>query len=355
MHLLKATGRTYGGILMLLSAAVLLPFLVAEYPPLYDYYHWVFQGHILKALLSNSVQGTEAVRSLYELKGTPTPNLAAPVIIGLLSVWLPELVAGRIFLILCALLFAFAFAYLVRSAQRRPTAIEFLGFAWAFGDFMYKGYHSYLFAVALALLAIGKTHRVFVHSSSGPKRTDLATLIALGMVAFLCHFLGWAVLALATAVYALWLARQHRRRDASLLVGTLLPSIIVLAWYILGESGRSDITFYDAVSTKLVSVITPLLLFMRTEPFQSPLPVFWTNLLALLLLAGTLAVNLGRPKGERVVQPLLFVGGVLFALALLIPVDDINEAVNPDERFAFAALLIILASIRYKEFTLERG
>ena len=76
------------------------------------------------------------------------PNLAAPVLIGLLNTVLPIEAAGQVFLVVTVLGFACAFGYLVRTIQQRPTAVEFLGFPWAMGFFLYKGYLSYAFGIA---------------------------------------------------------------------------------------------------------------------------------------------------------------------------------------------------------------
>src|SRR5204863_466841 len=122
---------------VILSLAAIIPFAAVEFPPLYDYYHWLFQAHVLKALLVGGAPSVEPVSVLYGFNWTPVPNLAAPISIALLHLLLPLSVAGRVFLALCVLLFAYGFAYLVRSIQRQPTAIEFLGLLWAFGYFMY--------------------------------------------------------------------------------------------------------------------------------------------------------------------------------------------------------------------------
>src|SRR5207249_1344907 len=148
-------------------------------------YQWLFQGHIVRDLLVGAGQGTESARSLYEVTHAPVTNLVSPVGIGLLNLFFALTTAGRIFLALCVLSFAYAFAYLVRSVQQRPTAIEFLGFPWAFGYFMYKGYDSYLFSLALAFVAIGWLHRSTVLSPalrlrSCPSRANLVILTLLG-------------------------------------------------------------------------------------------------------------------------------------------------------------------------------
>src|SRR5438874_3217701 len=106
------TGRRV--IWVVLSVAALLPFVAVEFPPLFDYYHWLFQAHILKTLVLGGTAGLQSVDPLYSLNWAPIPNLAAPVVIALLSVWLPLSIAGRVFLVLCVLLFAYGFAHMVR-------------------------------------------------------------------------------------------------------------------------------------------------------------------------------------------------------------------------------------------------
>ena len=102
--------------------------------PFYDYYQWLYQGHVVSVLLFGTDPGPGVDTGSYTLSAVPVPNLAAPVLIGLLNTVLPIEAAGRVFVVLSTLGFAVAFGHLVRTLQGRPTAVEFRGFPWPWGS-----------------------------------------------------------------------------------------------------------------------------------------------------------------------------------------------------------------------------
>lgn len=74
---------------MLVAAAAALATLAsADVLPFYDYYLWLFQGHVVGTPLFG-VAGAPGLGQAYSLSAVPVPNLAAPVAIGLLNAWLP--------------------------------------------------------------------------------------------------------------------------------------------------------------------------------------------------------------------------------------------------------------------------
>lgn len=345
---------------VVLSLAAVLPFLAVEFPPLYDFYHWVFQGHVTRTLLFGGPEGAGSVDSIYRLSGAPIPDSVTPFGIAMLNLWFPALVAGRVFLALCVLLFAYGWAYMVRSVQQRPTVIEFLGFPWAFGYFMYKGYDSYLVSLAVAFLALGILHRSTVQGARAPSRVSLITLILLGVVLFLCHLIGWAVFALGSGLYTLWLLRQRQGKGSLLLLAPLVPGMVMLVVYALyerGQSGGSTVLLYNALSDKILSLVQSLLLFIRTDPFASILPLFWLNVAGLLLFAAiiVMTIDLEPTLAKRVTMPLLLLGTLLLVLSLVIPFSRVGGLQYPDGRFVLPGVLIALAALRFKKFTFRTG
>jgi hypothetical protein len=345
---------------LVLSAAAILPLLTIEFPPLYDFYHWVFQGHITRLLLFGGSDATGSVDLAYRLSATPVPDSAAPLGIAVLNLWLPSLAAGRVFLALAIVAFAAGFAYLVRSVQQRATAIEFLGFPWAFGYFLYKGYDSYLVSLAVAFIAIGILHRSTAQGTRLPGRTNLLALTVLGVLLFLCHLLGWAVFSLAAGVYTLWLLRRRNGRGSLLLLATLIPAMILLVVYAIGESGQSGgtaIQLYAALSEKFLALVEPLMLFLRTDPFAPVLPIFWLNAAGLLLFAAIAVVELDheRPPAKSVSLPLLALAALLLVLSLVLPFAQVGGLLSPDGRFMLPGVLIAITALRFKGLTFRAG
>jgi hypothetical protein len=169
--------------------------------------------------------------------------------------------------------------------------------------------------------------------------------------------MAWSIAFLATLVYAVLMLRRGQRQQAVWLALTLLPALVMLAWYTIAKHGGSGISFYNSLSDKGLSLVEPLLLFLRLDPFPAAFPLFWANLLLGLLLVGVVFANLNWPalKQKQFSRPALVLGGLLAAAAVFIPIANINDLIKPDERFTLPALLITLVALPYKKFSLRRG
>jgi hypothetical protein len=244
--------------------------------------------------------------------------------------------------------FAAAFGFLTRTLQRRRTWVELTGFVWAFGFFLEKGYLSYLEGLALAFVLIGVLHRAV--SGDGPMPRTYWLLGALNVALYLSHLIAWSIGALAVVVHAAVLHRRGHRRQAALLGATLLPGAAMLGWYAVAERGGSGLAFYTSVTGKVISLVEPLLPFLRLDPFPSPFPVFWANL-GVALVVGALVACEARWAQLRTAAstcPVLWLSGALAVLALVIPIAEVNELIKPDERFVLPAVLLALAALPWR-------
>jgi len=212
--------RTDGAVVWLvLSVATVGMLYSPHFLPFYDYYQWLFQGHVVSDLLFGTDGGSAAYAGAYSLVPVPVPNLAAPIGIAALNTFLPIEAAGQLFVVLTVLGFAISFGYLVRTLQGRPTAVEFLGFLWAPGFYLYKGYLSFTVGLTVVFVVVAVLHRA-VAAPDGPGRRRLVLLGVLGVVLYLSHLLAWGIGALAVLLHALVLARTARRPRAVLLLAT---------------------------------------------------------------------------------------------------------------------------------------
>jgi hypothetical protein len=333
-------------VLGLAAVAVLCS---VEILPLYDYYLWLFQGHVVGALLFGADPGGAALGRAYSLSPVPVPNLAAPLAIGLLNAWLPTETAGRVVVVLTVVGFAVGFGFLARTLQRRRTWVELTGFVWAFGFFLEKGYLSYLVGLALAFVLIGVLDRA-VSEDDGPTRRAYWLLGGLGVALYLSHLIAWAIGALAVVVHAAVLLRRNRVTQAGLLGATLLPGLAMLGWYAVAEHGGSGVSLYTSATNKLISLVEPMLAFLRLDPFPPAFPVFWANL-AVAVAVGALAVRETRWALVRTAiatRPVLWCSGALAAVALVLPIAEVNELIKPDERFVLPAVLLTLAALPWR-------
>ena len=339
---------------LLLSAATVVVLCSTGFLPFYDYYQWLFQGHVVAVLLFGADPGSGAIADAYYLSPVPVPNLAAPVVIGLLDTVLPTEIAGRVFVVMTVLGFACAFGHLVRTIQQRPTAVEFLGFPWAMGFFLYKGYLSYAFGLALMFVLVAMLHRL-THRPAGKHRRTLLAVAAVGVLLYLSHLLAWIMGGLAVLVHAVVLARQGRRQTAGQLVAALSPGVVLAVWYLLAERGGTGIMLYPSWREKAVALTETLQFFLRSDPFPPALPLFWINVALALAFAGIVLFLLDvRAIGVAVsTRPVLWLSIALAAVALVLPISTVNDLIKPDERFVAPALLLAAAALPYRPGSLR--
>jgi hypothetical protein len=318
--------------------------------PFYDYYQWLYQGHVVSVLLFGTGAGTGVTAGTFVLSPVPVPNLAAPVLIGLLNVVLPIEAAGTVFLVLTALGFAGAFGFLVRTLQRRPTAVEFLGFPWATGFFLYKGYLSFEFGIAALFVLVAVLHRSTRRSSSGSRTSVLVAVTGLGLLLYLSHLLAWVMGGLATGLYALVLARRGDRRAALQLVLCLCPGVALALWYVLAEHGGTGITLYPSWPDKAIALTETFQFFLRLDPFPPAFPLFWVNAILAVAFAALvlLQVDLRRWRRSIATRPVLWLSAVLATVAVVLPISMVNDLIKPDERFAAPAVLLAIAALPYR-------
>jgi hypothetical protein len=339
------------GLVALVAA---LPLILAEFPPLYDYYHWLYTGYLVTGQLVGARHGPPAGVA-YTITPVPIPNLAAPVGIGLLGGIFPRELAGSLFLAGCVLVAALGFAFLVRSVQGRRTAAEWLGWPWAYGYFLAKGYLSYLVGIGLVCVAVGVLHRSTAGATQVPSRRALVGLAGLGAGLYLTHLMAWGVLVATAGVYALLLLRRGRARGALALGATVLPALGLLGWYLISPHAPTALLLYPSVTEKVLALVASWQLFLRADPFPALVPVFWANLAGLVLLGTLWLALLGRPRVVPTARPLLGVSVLLLLGAVLMPLYQISDLIRPDERLVLPALLLALTACRYRPFTAGRG
>jgi hypothetical protein len=245
--------------------------------------------------------------------------------------------------------FAAAYGFLVRTLQQRPTWVEYTGFLWALGFFLYKGYLSYLVGLALVFVLIGMLHR--------PTPVRPWVVGAMGVALYLSHLIAWAIAMLAVALHALVLWRDGRRVDARGLALSALPGVALLGWYTAAERGGSGLSFYTTWTNKLISLGEPLLFFLRLDPFPPAFPVFVANLAVGLSVLGLAVHQVDRAalRAAPRARPVLWLSGGLALVALAIPVGELNDLIKPDERFVLPAVVLALAALPYRALSPTSG
>jgi hypothetical protein len=261
----------------------------------------------VRDLWTGAVSDGTPVAQLYAMLPVPVPNLAAPVGIALLACVLPIAAAGRVFLVLGVLGFAHGYGFLVRRLQRKPTALEFTGFVWAFGYFLESGYVSYLFGLPIAFVGIGLVHQI-AHRRRGGRGEQVA-LWVLQVLAFLAHLVAWGVLAVTISCYAFALVRKHRRGQALVLLASAAPPVALLVWYTAAVRQAGHLALYPTLRDKLLSLAETVQFMPRLDPYAGSVPSFPAQMLVTLALVGIVAWNVRCRSARRVLRTPLACAG----------------------------------------------
>ncbi len=174
---------------------------------------------------------------------------------------------------------------------------------------------------------------------------------------FLCHLVGWLVFVAALAVYVASLVRRGDRATAAQLVATTAPALAMLVAYTISRTHDHTVAsvYYRHLGfsvDKLVSMTDPFMLFLRADPFDSIVPLFPANAVALALLALVVVTNVERWRPSA---PPFVTASMLAAGAIVIPFANFSDLNRPDERLVLPALLIGLAALPWKAFSARRG
>lgn len=331
---------------LLLVAGAVAALAAPRFLPFYDYFEWLLQGQIVHDLWTGATSEGVPVAQSYTLLPVPVPNLAAPVGIALTALALPIEVAGRVFLIVGVLGFAFGYAFLVRRLQGRATVVEFTGLLWAFGYFLQRGYVGYLFALPIAFVGIGLITPVL---RKPVRRGRLAALAAVQVLAFLAHLVAWGVLAVAVGCYAVALYRRSHRREAVWLAATVAPTVALLAWYTAATRNAGHLAPYGSIRDKALSLVEVFQLFLRLDPYPGVVPVFPAQLVVTAALVGIVGWNIRRRRLLAALRtPPATAALLLLAMAVLDPVGNLNSLTKPDQRLLFPAVLLLLAALPWR-------
>lgn len=308
--------------------------------PLQDYAEWLFQANIIRAFLS----GSSALTAHFVLSWFPTPpNVLTSILLASLGFLVPIQIAGKIFLTAYTLLFIFGWRYLFKQTNGKHP-FRWLGLLFAFNYFFFMGFLSYILGLAAMFLATG-----WLYSS---KREVTITLVAILAFIFTLLYLTHGVAyVLFVVVFCFWIFSEENRQTTFLkkvlLAGSLIPSIILLAAYLLCSKVSSVIELTHFPYIQFSGWRYAIWFFHRLVPFPQSLPVSYLNITVWIIvayltvrhrsevLARSLADRLGKHLGAAV---------VFVALMLLLPASNIGEFYSPGPRFLIPAIVFFFAS-----------
>lgn len=337
-------------VLCLLCVVFGAAILVASGPQLHDFGEWLFQAQVLvqKFLDPDAVVA-------YRVASYPVPNSLAVVLMAALSLVLPPLAAGKLFIALLLVCWIVAADVFSRRFFSEP------GGQWVcrlviiccggFSSFLFYGFVSYQLAAALFVWFMGTFRRT----------TPALFVLVFSVLIFFAHaimFLQLGLLILLCVCFAGFPIRQ---------LFALLPSGLLSLWFLFGRYATPGLkadplatwaTWFEVVVYKLgtLTMLGPfrnILAADGTAVLESLPPLYWIGVAANVFITLVLGISVlaalwserrllaGPPGYERA---LYLFAGLLGCLIVAAP-QFFFGMLNPGVRMALP-LLLAAAAVR---------
>lgn len=316
----------YRLLLCLTTLLLCLPILSVAYPPLVDYPNHLARAHIL-----DTYDATPSYRQTFERQYAPIPNLACDLLILLFSQFAGIFAAGKLFLVLTAVLFAAGCHLLGRAIHGRPTWLALPCCFFFYNWMLLYGFINYLFGVALFSIALAYWME-WRERWTLPRYVCVSSLV---FAAYLSHLSAYVFLGVAFTLLAGWGVFKHSLslRAAAFNLAHLVPPLAAFAAF-MGKSGERGYTEWNTVGGKFIDAL-PL---FRGYDYKTDV-LFGAALLVITVLTFL------RAERIRVSAPIFLTGLVFFVLYLLFP-KAVLTAWAVDARFIIPAALLVVLSLR---------
>lgn len=304
-----------GGVVLVLLALTVLPVWSVAFPPLVDYPNHLARAYIL-AHLSNPRLG---LGKYYASNWGLYPYLTQDLCLIVLQRFFSIYVSGKIFLSLCLLLLPVSVWSLLRVANPggEDNAVWILPFA--FSSFFLSGFADYYLSVALCLFTVA----AFVRAVERPAAGRSLAVLALAVLTYFTHIIGFAAAGLIAGLYLL-----SRRPFNWRGLAQLLPFAPGIALYEIWRSRAGGAGMHFIVPSgaeKLVGILE------ATRGYSRPLDMATVCVIGFAFL---LAWRLGAIKFSRRWVPVFL---AVFAVDVAMP-----DIVGTFLYLRFAPLLLVL-------------
>jgi hypothetical protein len=297
------------------------------YPPLLDY-----PNHLARAYVSYHYNDIPAYHDVYLKQTAPLPNLAIDLIVPPLLHFFEVKTAGKLFLTLMFLLFAWGCHRLGVAVHGRPTWLALSFVFLVFNQTVFWGFVNYFAGVGMFLVSISCWLRF--RRQWNWWRLGLVTLLFLA--SYLTHLSAYAFLGVAVVTCSGFDWLKQKRLNGALLAGfvPLIPPLLTFIAFMRGPGERGELA-WAGVKDKFLNL--------------SSWPIgyhYGIDGVALGVLLGLGAWLWWRAESVRLAGP-IFVTGALFWLFYLLCPLAIFTSYSADIRFVAPAILFTLLAVRF--------
>jgi hypothetical protein len=217
-------------------------------PPLHDY-----PGHLARIHIMSELGASEFLARYYEYDWKFRHNIGTDLLIYLLARVMPIEVAGRAVVALIPALNILGLAWLRFKVHGRLDSLVLLGVPYAMAVWLGWGFINYCFSIGLALFALA----AWLDIRHWPPVSRSGALLAMGLIVWLFHLSGWAILCILIASWELTSAWEQRGRSSGLIydlwwrawrIAPLAAPMILIA---LSAGGGGQAVHFSTLSEKL--------------------------------------------------------------------------------------------------------
>jgi hypothetical protein len=293
----ERTRGTRGALLLVLGTALLasVPLLVVDVPPMLDY-----PNHLARIHVISNLDRDARLAEWYELGPLTQPNIAAELMIPVLSRFLGLYRAGRVFLFVVIVSTLAGVALLHRALFQRWSAWPLASALIVYNSTFLAGFLNFSLSIGLSLLAMA----LWVVLENRPFWIRAAANAFAGAVLCFAHFFGAAFYVLMLSTYVcMTLIRARRnllRQSCWATLAAAAAGVLPLAALLLrpGLVGSSELSpLFSPFPLKLRSLFEPFLTYhlgldLRTAAFLAVI-VTWLAWRGHLRLASPMAAAIG--------------------------------------------------------------
>jgi len=309
---------------VILSALLLVPIWIVEFPPLLDYPNHLARSFILTHLNDPEFSFKQFYRSDWGLY----PYLGMDAVLAVLGRFLPIETAGRVYLSIYVLALPAASWFFLRQTEPEESSKSLWALLIAYNVFFLEGFLNFDLSVAVGFVALGLWLRWLKH----PNLTGWIGALAAFTALYFTHLLGFGIAGLIVAAY-LTISRSPLR-DWIWSGALALPG---MAFYL--HSSRVGLSATKIVFHGLADKLDSLSLILHGYwPWLD-----WASLAA--LVAWFLAAWWHNPE-FRWDRKWIFVAAFLFAMFWAIPWMW-GEGSDLDIRVLPFLFVVILATARF--------
>ncbi len=341
------------GLLADAAAVVVLLALVTllwytPYLPLQDFPEWVFQGRLVGDALAGNLPAAAGYTVAWF---PPPPDIAVSALLGLLGLVMPALMAGRLVVVLIALVFVSGWWYFFTRINA-DNPFRWAGLLFACGYFFYMGFLSYVLGLGILFYALGWL--LSGRARSAPEM--FVGTAALSVALYVVHGIAWGIFLIALCIDLLRGAGQAQSGKQKLgILAATTPSLVLLALYVPGGTLQGGIGTYPSVFEQLINWRYGVMFFQRFEPFEQSLPLSLLNVGVWIVLAGFWIAVVWGKRPPKIGRVHLTLAVVLLILTLGLPFSHVNGLYSPNQRFIVPALAVLMAGAGASPAARARG